>query len=233
MPEDAAVGSDALAEVERLALGRRSIRRFRPDPVPECVVRRILEVAGRAPSGANMQPWRVHAVTGPARQRVVEAALAAIRAGGDTPEYRYYPEEWFEPYRGRRRKVGFDLYGLLGIHRDDMPARQQQFERNFMFFDAPVGLLVTVDRRLATGSWIDAGIFIGHVMLLARAHGLESCPQAAWHRVHATVRRALGIPEEEVLLCGIALGHPDPGAPENTLETERAPLDDWATFHDD
>jgi len=231
MPEDATVGQDLLEQVERLARHRRSVRRFRPDPVPEATLCRILEVAARAPSGANMQPWRVHVVSGDARRRVVEAALDSIRAGGDGTEYQYYPSEWFEPYRGRRRKVGFALYDLLGIAREDKAARAAQFERNFMFFDAPVGLFVTVDRRLATGSWVDAGIFIGQVMLLARAHGLETCPQAAWGRVHATVRRVLGIPQEEALVCGIAVGHPDPHAPENALVSERAPLADWARFH--
>lgn len=228
--EPVAVDPEAFDDLVR---GRRSIRRFRPDPVPEATLRQLLETAARAPSGANMQPWQVHVVTGPARDRLVEAAVAAAQAGGETPEYNYYPTEWFEPYRSRRRTVGFGLYAKLGIAREDKAARARQFERNFRFFDAPVGLLVTVDRRLETGSWVDIGIFLGQLMLLARAHGLETCPQAAWGRVHDTVRSTLGFSGDQMLVCGVALGYPDWSAPENALETERAPLETWTRFHHD
>jgi nitroreductase len=220
------------AAVEAAITGRRSIRRFLPDPVPPATVAAILELAARAPSGANMQPWQVHIVTGEARRRVGEAVAAAAERGERSPDYTYYPDAWFEPYRARRRKIGFDLYDLLGIVHDDQAARQAQSRRNFVFFDAPVGLFVTVDRRLNLGSWLDCGMFLQNLLLAARAHGLEACAQASWVPYAGTVRAALGIDGGEVLLSGVALGLPDPHAPENALSTERAPAADFTTWHE-
>ena len=210
---------------------RRSIRRFKPDPVPRAVIEAILEAAARAPSGANMQPWRVHVVIGAARDRVGEAVRRAAAAGERRPDYSYYPDEFFEPYTSRRRKSGFDLYDRLGIARDDKAARQAQTLRNFAFFDAPVGLFVTVDRRLNLGSWLDAAMFMQNLMLMARAHGLETCAQASWIPYAGTVREVLDIDAGEVLLAGIAVGHADPEAPENGLETERVPVRGFTTWH--
>lgn len=216
----------------REAIGaRRSVRRFLPDPVPDEVVRAILGEAARAPSGANIQPWQVHVVTGAAKARVSRAVLDAAAEGRETAEYAYYPDEFFEPYLGRRRKVGYDLYGLLGIEKGDKPAMRAQHDRNFVFFDAPVGLFVTIDRRFNLGSYMDAGMFIQNILLLARAWGCETCPQAAWVRHGGTVRAVLGIPESHILLCGIALGRIDPDAPENRLQTERAAPETFTTFH--
>jgi nitroreductase len=220
-------------DVEAAITGRRSIRRFRPDPVPSEVVEDVLAVAARAPSGANMQPWKVHVVTGEARRRVGEAVTVAAERGERRPDYTYYPDEWFEPYRSRRRRIGFDLYDLLGIARADEAAREAQSRRNFLFFDAPVGLFVFVDRRLNLGSWLDCGMFLQNLLLAARGHGLETCAQASWVPYAGTVRATLGIDDGDVLLSGVALGYPDPEAPENALVTERAAPAAFTTWHVD
>ncbi|MCC7049610.1 MAG: nitroreductase [Alphaproteobacteria bacterium] len=212
--------------------GRRSVRRFLPAPVPLDVVRDILRVSARAPSGTNSQPWLVHVATGAARDRLCATVEAAARAGERAEEYPYNPHPWFEPYVARRRKVGFDLYALLGVARDDMKARGEAALRNFTLFGAPVGLIFTMDRRQQLGSWLDCGMFMQNVMTMARAHGLETCPQAAWCSYGPAVRRALPIPDGEIILSGMALGFEDTAAPENALKTEREPVDRFATFHD-
>ena len=210
--------------------GRRSVRRFRPDPVPREMVRTILDDAARAPSGTNTQPWNVYVVEGAAKARVSNAVIQASEAGETNPSYAYAPEKWFEPYLSRRRKIGYDLYALLGITKDDWPRRKEQHNRNFDFFGAPVGLFFTMDRRLNLGSWIDMGIFIGYVMLAARGLGLETCPQAAWQRHSDAVHDALDIPQEQILFCGMSLGHPDWDAPENALQTDRETVDKFTIF---
>lgn len=210
---------------------RRSIRAFLPKPVPRGTVERILDIAARAPSGTNMQPWRAHALAGDALRRLSDALVAEALAG--TPveaEYRYYPEAFFEPYLSRRRKVGWDLYGLLGIARGETGKMRRQHARNYDFFGAPVGLIFTIDRRLEIGSWLDYGIFLGNVMTAARGMGLDTCPQAAFAPHHRTIREYLPIPPEEVVVCGMALGHADPDAPENALVTERVPARDFCRF---
>ena len=210
--------------------GRKSVRRFRPDPVPREMVRTILDAAARAPSGTNTQPWNVYVVEGAAKARVSNAVIQASEAGEANPSYSYAPEKWFEPYLSRRRKIGYDLYALLGITKDDWPRRKEQHNRNFEFFGAPVGLFFTMDRRLNHGSWIDMGIFIGYVMLAARGLGLETCPQAAWQRHSDAVHDALDIPQEQILFCGMSLGHPDWDAPENALQTDRETVDKFTIF---
>lgn len=213
---------------------RRSVRAFRPDPVPPEIVREILEVSARAPSGTNMQPWKARVVTGAARERLVRAALAAGANGAALKaEYKYYPDRFPEPYLSRRRKVGWDLYGLLGIQRGEKDKMRVQHARNQMFFDAPVGIIFSVDRVLEIGSWLDYGMFLENVMVAARSFGLHSCPQVAWTPYHETVRKVLGMPEEEVVVCGMALGYEDEDAVENSLRTERAPLSDWVRFHEE
>lgn len=216
--------------VEDAIVGRRCVRRFLPIPVPRETIAAILSAAARAPSGTNTQPWRVHVVSGRARDRLVGAVLAAVEAGQQSADYAYYPDEWFEPFKSRRRKVGLDLYTLLGLTRDNKAGMKAQHNRNFMLFDAPVGLFFTLDRRLNLGSWLDMGMFIQNVMLLARAHGLETCPQAAWVRYAPAVRGALGVSDDHALVCGMALGHEDRDAPENQLSTERASVEEFATF---
>ncbi|HVZ08724.1 MAG TPA: nitroreductase [Rhodopila sp.] len=204
---------------------RRSIRRFLDTPVPAATVEAILDVAARAPSGTNMQPWRGYVLAGAARQRLVDAVQAAFDAAepGHTQEVQYYPDAFFEPYLGRRRTVGWGLYGLLGITRGDAAGMRAQHRRNFQFFDAPVGMIFTIDRRLATGSWLDYGMFLQNVMTAARARGLDTCAQAAWSHYHKAIRPVLDLPPEDVVVCGMALGYADPDAPENHLVTERAP----------
>ncbi len=211
--------------------GRHSIRNFLPDPVPEETIRLILAGAARAPSGTNTQPWLVHVVTGAARDRLSQAVLAAAGAGDTSEEYKYAPDTWWEPYLARRRKVGFDLYALYGIERQDMAARQRAMLRNFAFFGAPVGMFFTMERALLLGSWLDMGMFIQNVMILARLYGLETCAQQAWCNFSHVVRRELGFGDEHILISGMALGHLNPEAPENTLISERAPVEQFTTWH--
>jgi nitroreductase len=211
--------------------GRRSIRRFLPTPVDDDVIRRILTAAARAASGMNMQPWLVHVVVGEARDRLSKAVLAATEAGETSLEYPYVPEILKEPYLGRRRKVGYDLYAKYGIDRSDHAARAAAMARNFSFFGAPVGLFFTMDRAMAQGSWLDCGMFMQGVMVVARAFGLETCPQQAWCDFGAIVHRELAISLDHILLAGMALGVVDRDASENTLVTDRVLVDEFATWH--
>ncbi|WP_375458211.1 nitroreductase [uncultured Enterovirga sp.] len=219
--------------MEALIAGRRSVRAFRPDPVPAALVEHLLDIAARAPSGTNMQPWRVYALAGP-QQSALAGALRRAHdeepSAGRVSEYDYYPVPLFEPYIARRRKVGFDLYGLLGIGRGDHARMHAQHARNLDFFDAPVGLIFTIHRDLKIGSWLDYGMFLENIMIVARAHGLETCAQAAFAPFHGTIRQHVPIPEDEVVVCGMALGHEDPDAPENGLVTARVPARDFTTF---
>lgn len=219
--------------VDEAIRSRKSVRRFLSTAVDGEVVRHILEVAARAPSGNNVQPWRVYAVAGAARQRLCDDILTAAKDDPDRhqPEYAYYPTTWVEPYLARRRSCGYGLYATLGIARDDTAARERQMLRNYEFFDAPVGLLVTLDRRLNTGSFMDLGMFIQNVLVAARAQGLHTCAQAAFAWFHKVARQHLPISDHEILTCGIALGHEDLAAPENAFITERAGVDEFTSFH--
>ncbi len=211
--------------------GRKSVRRFLPDPVSDDMIRTILSGATRAASGTNVQPWRVHVVMGETRNRLSQAALAAAEAGQSSPEYAYQPATMREPYISRRRKVGFDLYALYGVERHDLAGRKAAMMRNFTFFGAPVGLFFTMDRDLVLGSWLDNGLFMQNVMILARAYGLETCAQQAWCDFGGVVHEFLPLPEDQILISGMALGYADWSAPENTLVTERASLDEFAMWH--
>ena len=224
--------SEITAIVDEAMTSRRSVRAFLPTPVPEETINDILRVAARAPSGTNMQPWKVYVVQGDRKQQLSDAILnSGIRAEKiEWDEYRYYPDQFFEPYLTRRRAVGFALYNLLGIGRREVERMRAQHDRNFVFFDAPVGLIFTIDRRLNVGSWIDHGMFLQSVMIAARARGLHTCPQAAFAPYHRQIRPILGIPEEEIVVCGMALGHEDERAPENQLRSERAPLEEFVTY---
>jgi nitroreductase len=231
-------GSDGLMPglefeaVDRAITSRRSVRRFLPTAVPAATVEAILDAAARAPSGTNMQPWRGYAVAGAAKDALVAAVQAVFDTGGPGPELevQYYPDSFFEPYLSRRRAVGWDLYGLLGIARGEAAKMKAQHRRNFQFFDAPVGLIFTIDRRLATGSWLDYGMFLQNVMTAARGRGLDTCAQAAWTHYHTAIRPVLGLGEEETVVCGMALGYADPDAPENTLVTNRTPARSFMRF---
>lgn len=225
---------DLPASIDEAITSRRSIRAFAPTPVPRETVEHILEVASRAPSGTNMQPWQVYVATGAAKQALTDAILDARENDPEAQvrEYNYYPKEFFEPYLSRRRKVGWDLYGLLGIERGDKERMSRQQARNFSFFDAPVGLIFTIDRRLELGSWLDYGMFIQNVMIASRAQGLHTCPQAAFCPYHRVIRKQLGIPETEAVVCGMSLGYQDPTAVENGLVAERVPVSEFARFVD-
>lgn len=211
--------------------GRRSVRSFFSTPVDEETVRKILSAASRAASGVNMQPWLVHVVTGAAKAKLSHAARQAAEAGESSFEYRYLPEVIEEPYLSRRRKLGYDLYAAYGIDRADMPARKRAMLRNYDFFGAPVGLFITMDRGMSLGSWLDCGMFMQNVMIVARGYGLETCPQQAWCDQGAVVHRELNLPEDRILLSGMALGYEDASAPENQLATERASVDEFTTWH--
>lgn len=217
--------------VDEAITSRRSIRRFLPTPVAQRTLRDILEVAGRAPSGTNMQPWRVYALAGARRAALCEALLAAHTDGAEhRAEYRYYPAQFPEPYLSRRRKLGWDLYGALGIGKRERERMRAQHGRNYLFFDAPVGLIFTIERSLEIGSWLDYGMFLQNICIAARGRGLDTCPQAAFAHFHDIIRAQLGIADSEVVVCGMALGYADTRAPENHFPVERAPLDEFATF---
>ncbi len=213
---------------------RRSIRRFLPQPVERDTLLKLLDLAARAPSGVNTQPWQVHAVTGAAREKL----SAAILAEYETPtfehkgEYAYYPESWGEPYLARRRHTGFALYSLLNIEKKDTARMREQWARNYTFFDAPVGLIFTIDKVLGQGSLIDYGGFLQTLMLAARAHGLHTCVQAAFCEYHPIVKQQLDIPDTQMIVCGMSLGYADPDAPENQLELPRIPASEFTRFHD-
>lgn len=226
---------DVATGVDEAIMTRRSVRAFLPDPVDEATLREILQIAARAPSGTNMQPWRVYVFSGAKMKAIGDAILnSGIRAEkAKWDEYKYYPDQFFEPYYARRRKVGFDLYTHLGIGKRDVDQMRAQHDRNFVFFDAPVGMIFTIDRRLNQGSWIDYGMFLQNIMVAARARGLHTCPQAAFAPYHNQIRPLLGIKQEEIVVCGMALGYEDASKPENNLRTERAPLEEWVTFCED
>jgi nitroreductase len=211
--------------------GRRSIRSFLPTPVPDEVVLQILEAASRAPSGQNMQPWLVHFVTGETRDRLCQEVTRAAQRDERSEDYPYFPHQIREPYLSRRRKVGFDLYALHGVDRNDLEARKRVMLRNFQFFGAPVGLFFTMERDWGYGAWIDLGMMMVNVMTVARAFGLETCPQQAWCEFGVPVRRVLGVPDDHVIVSGMALGQADYAAKENSLVTERAPPSDYVIRH--
>ncbi len=218
--------------VDRAITSRRSVRRFLPDPVPRETVEQILAVASRAPSGTNMQPWRVYVVGGAVKDRLSERIVDAYLNENDQhqQEYKYYTNPIPEPYLSRRRKVGWDLYGLLGIAKGEKDKMQAQHARNYLFFDAPVGLVFTIDRILEKGSWLDYGMFLENVMVAARGRGLHTCPQAAFAQFHKVMRAELGVSEQEIVICGMSLGYADESAVEYQLETVREPVETFATF---
>ena len=212
---------------------RYSCRAFLPDPVPEATVRDIIVRAARAPSGGNLQPWLVHVIAG-ARLEELKARLrprfAAELPRGEGPEYDVYPRDLKEPYYGRRARVGNQLYQSLSIPREDRPARYRQFARNYLLYDAPVGIFVSIDRTMGPPQWADVGGFIQNIMLLARGYGLHTCPQEAWTNWHKTLNAFLPLPAEHILFCGIALGRADEAAPINDWRSEREPLEAFARF---
>ena len=221
--------------VDEALSSRRSVRAFLPTPIPPETVRDILGVAARSASGTNIQPWLAHVLTGRATEALSRHILTVfndpVALAAHEAEFPIYPSEWKSPYIDRRRKVGWDLYGLLGIGKGDRERTHVQHARNFQFFDAPVGIIFTIDRSLGYAAWIDYGMFMGNVMTAARGRGLHTCPQFAFVQFHSIIRQHLKLPDHQTVLCGMSLGYEDESAIENTLRTERAPLEDWVTLH--
>lgn len=220
--------------VDAAITSRHSIRAYLDKPVPQKTIEHILNVSARAASGTNMQPWKTYVATGETLAKLCDGTLAAHNDPTYEREhtYKYYPDKFPEPFLARRRTVGWGLYSLLGIEKGDKEKMHAQHGRNFKFFDAPVGMMFTIDKRLEIGSWLDYGMFLQNIMVAARGHGLDTCPQAAFASLHKVIRPVLGIPDGELIVCGMALGYADPDAIENTLISERAPLSDNTVFFD-
>jgi nitroreductase len=213
--------------------GRKSTRAYLDQPVTRATIESMLDAARWAPSGVDCQPWQVAAVTGATKTRISDALLAARKARQpENPDYAYYPKEWQEPYKSRRKATGLALYRALNIGKDDALARLKAWNGNYHFFGAPAGLLFFVDRSLAQGAWVDMGMFIENVMLAARGHGLDTCPQASLAEYPDIVRGILDVPATRALVCGMALGYADASAPVNNYRTEREPVSAFTSWHD-
>jgi nitroreductase len=234
-PSSSAV--DVRQAVDWALVTRRSVRAFLPTTVPREEIESILNVARFSATGVNIQPWHVHIVTGKTKSRL----SAAIKEINDDPArssdleepYDYYPREWIAPYLDRRREVGWNLYGLLGIEKGDKERMHAQHGRNYRFFDAPVGLFFTVDRVMREGSLLDTGMFLQSIMIAARARGLDTCPQAAFNKFHRVIANELSFPDNQMLVCGMSLGYADHSCIENALVTERSPVGDFTTFYNE
>jgi nitroreductase len=230
------IESDPQKIVDQAITSRRSIRAFLPKPVACDDIEAILGVAARAPSGTNAQPWKVYVLTGDSKQGLTDSLMPVFldpaQAAQHREEYPYYPEKWVPPYIDRRRKVGWDLYALLELTRDDKEGMRAQHARNYRFFDAPVGLIFTIDRVLERGSLVDYGMFLANIMIAARARGLDTCPQAAFTHFHRIIREQLHLPTQEMVVCGMSLGYADESKIENSLVTEREPVAGFTKFLD-
>ena len=218
--------------------GRQSVRQFLPKAVPRALIEHLLSLASRAPSGTNTQPWRAYVLQGNSLSSLVSQVCTVHDAIARNPAlaadykeaYDYYPEQWVSPYIERRRENGWGLYGLLGITKGDKAAMHAQQQRNFRFFDAPVGLMFTLDRVMGRGSLVDYGMFLQTLMLAARGHGLDTCPQAAWNGFSKIILPHIGAGDNEMLVCGMALGYADPAALVNTFRTPRVVAADFTTW---
>ncbi len=231
LPEVTAATTQA---VEAAIVSRRSVRAYRPLPVPRELIERILHLAARAPSGTNTQPWKVSVLTGASKDALSDKILAAYYDPAEraqhTEAYDYYPAQWVSPYIDRRRKIGWDMYGLLGLTKDNKAGMQEQHAQNYRFFGAPVGLMFTIDRVMGKGSWVDYGMFLQTLMVAARAHGLDTCPQAAFNQFHRIILPHIGAGPDEELICGMALGYADNTPPVAQLKTEREPASGFTRF---
>ncbi len=227
--------ANTVAAVDQAITSRMSARSFTQQEVSRELITEILQVASRAPSGTNTQPWKVYVLQGATRDALVDkvcSAHEAIRANPEvakqyTEPYDYYPAQWVSPYIDRRRENGWSLYGLLGIGKADKDRMHEQHQRNFKFFDAPVGLMFTIDPIMGRGSLLDYGMFIQNIMVAARARGLHTCPQAAWNGFHSIILPHIGAGEGEMLVCGMALGYADEADKVNTLVTPRVPVNEF------
>jgi nitroreductase len=232
--------TETLNAVDAAIDSRMSTRAFLPTPVARETLEHLLALASRAPSGTNTQPWKVYVLQGASRDSLVDKvcnAHDAIRANPElaaqyTEEYAYYPEKWVSPYIDRRRENGWGLYGLLGIGKGDKDKMHAQHHRNFKFFDAPVGLMFTLDRVMGRGSLVDYGMFMQNLMVAARGHGLHTCPQAAWNGFASIILPHVGAGADEMLVCGMALGYADETALVNTFRTPRVSPREFTTWLD-
>jgi nitroreductase len=222
--------------VDAAIMSRRSIRAFLPTPVAREDIESILDVSARAPSGSNTQPWKVYVLSGATRERLSAEILVAhndpVLCQQHTEEYPYYPRKWVSPYIERRRKIGWDLYSLMGLTRENKAGMHAQHGRNYRFFDAPVGMIFTIDRVMDQGSWLDYGMFLQNIMTAARARGLDTCPQAAFTPFHRIIADVLQLAPEEMVVCGMSLGYADESRIENSLTTVREPAASFAKFID-
>jgi nitroreductase len=229
---------ESVAAMDAAITSRMSTRAFTQQDVSRSVLQEILQVASRAPSGTNTQPWKVYVLQGASRQTLVNRVCLVHDAIRDDPSlatqyqeaYDYYPEKWVSPYVDRRRENGWGLYGLLGIGKGDKGAMHLQHQRNFRFFDAPVGLMFTIDRVMGRGSLLDYGMFLQNMMVAARSRGLHTCPQAAWNAFSSIILPHIGAQDNEMLVCGMALGHADEQAIVNTYATPRVPVESFTTW---
>ncbi len=228
------------SEVDNAILSRMSTRAFTPQKVERQMLHDILQVASRAPSGTNTQPWNVYVLQGGSRNSLVEKVCSvhdAIRANPELAsqyreEYDYYPENWVSPYIDRRRENGWGLYGLLGIVKGDKDKMHAQHQRNYQFFGAPVGLMFTVDRVMGRGSLLDYGMFVQNIMIAARARGLHTCPQQAWNSYASIILPHIGAGSNEMLVCAMSLGYADTSDPVNRFVTPRVPVDEFTHWLD-
>jgi nitroreductase len=226
------------ASVDAAMLSRYSNRAFLPKPVERGLLQNLLQVAARAPSGTNTQPWKVYVLQGAPKDALVQKVCAAHTALAADPslaaqyqeEYDYYPTQWVSPYIDRRRECGFGLYGVLGLAKGDKAGMHAQHQQNFKFFGAPVGLMFTMDRVMGRGSLMDYGMFLQNIMLAARARGLHTCPQAAWNGFSKIILPHIGALDNELLVCGMSLGYADEGALVNTFATTRVDADHFTTW---
>lgn len=228
-----------LQHIDEIITSRHSVRAFLPHKeVPQALIHDILEVSSRAPSGTNTQPWKVYVVTGRKRDEIVERVCQAQEDIFKNPTlkdnyketFSYYPEKWISPYIDRRRENGWGLYGLLNIQRGEKEKMAAQQLRNFKFFDAPVGIFITVNKIMGVGAKMDIAMMIQNIMLSAKARGLDTCPQAAWNHFNTIVLNALNAHEDEELVCTVALGYADPNAIVNTFHTPREAVENFTTF---
>jgi nitroreductase len=211
---------------------RHSIRGFLDKPVAESVLREVLDTAARAASGGNLQPWRIYAVAGAplADFKAKMAQRLKTNPSPDPLEYHVYPQDLWEPHRTWRYRVGEQMYGYIGIPREDRAARLGWFQHNYQFFGAPAAIFAYLDKRMGPPQWSDMGMYLQNVMLLLREKGLDSCPQECWSIYNVMVRDLVNSPPEMMLFCGMAIGYRDDSAAVNKLVTERAPLDEFASF---
>ncbi len=207
---------------------RSSIRSFLPDPVSDDTLRSLLELASRAPSGGNVQPWRIYVVNGSSMTNLLE--FLTTQPPFEAPEYDIYPAKLTEPYRSNRFIIGEQMYALLDIEREDKAGRLRQFAHNGEFFGAPAAMFCFVDRQMGLPQWSDLGMFLQSFMLLATEHGLATCAQEYWSVRHSAITSFVGAPEQEMLFCGMAIGRPDPFSVINQLRSERMPIEEWVRF---